>query len=153
LQDSVFIEMLAKPFATRVTTTTRARYVQHGLGRKTSFSRRGSISAAGNDPKPRILQMNSEGLTAQLHNCRQASDSQLLTSWVNPEQEARTCHLCPRVVGMVSGESVSWAIRGWVFVRRRGSIYWSLRFTNFHSRDLHLRPSRRFHTPVCMLAL
>jgi len=36
-----------------------------------------------------------------LHNCRQASDSQLLTSWVIPEQESRPCHVCPRAVGMV----------------------------------------------------
>jgi len=36
-----------------------------------------------------------------LHYCRQASDPQLLTSWVNPEQEARPCHVCPRAVGEI----------------------------------------------------
>jgi len=54
-----------------------------------------------------------------LHNCRQASNYQLLTSWVNPEQESRPCHVCPRAVGMVTGRPVSRSLRDWVVVRRR----------------------------------
>jgi len=54
-----------------------------------------------------------------LHNCRQVSDSQLLTSWVNPEQESRPCHVCPRAVGMVTCRSDSRSIRDWMGVRRR----------------------------------
>ena len=42
-----------------------------------------------------------------LHNRRQASDSQLFTSWVSPEQEPRPFHVCPRAVGTVTGWSVS----------------------------------------------
>ena len=57
-----------------------------------------------------------------LHNCRQASDSQLLTSWVNPEQESRPCHICLLAVGMVTGRSLSRSIRDWVVVRRRRRI-------------------------------
>ena len=53
-----------------------------------------------------------------LHNCRQASDSQLFTSCVSPEQEPRSCHVCPRAVGMVTTRSVSRTIRDWVVVRR-----------------------------------
>ena len=34
---------------------------------------------------------------------RQASDSQLFTSWVNPEQEARPCRICSRAFGMDTG--------------------------------------------------
>jgi len=47
--------MLTKPVATRATAATRAGCVQRGLHRKTSFSRRGSISAAEDDQRPSIL--------------------------------------------------------------------------------------------------
>jgi len=46
-----------------------------------------------------------------LRNCRQASDSQLLTSWVSPEQESWPCHDCSQGVGMDTGWSVSRTIR------------------------------------------
>ena len=57
-----------------------------------------------------------------LHNCRQASNSQILTSWVNPEQESQPCHVSSRAVGMITGLSVSGAIRDWVVVHRRRRI-------------------------------
>jgi len=57
-----------------------------------------------------------------LHNCRQASDSQLLTRWVNSEQESRPCHVCARAVGMVTGRPVSRSIRDWMVVRRRRGL-------------------------------
>jgi len=70
------------------------------------------------DPAHYRLDLKTEGLTANkisvieqlnfknkgirhrltgdpLHNRRQASDFQLVTSWVNPEQESRPCHVCP----------------------------------------------------------
>jgi len=61
-------------------------------------------------------------IVLQETHCRQASYSQLLTSWINPEQESRPCHVCPRVAGMVTGRSVSRTIRDWVVVRRRRRI-------------------------------
>jgi len=108
---------LTKPVSTRATTATRAGRVRHGVDHKAPLSGRGSRNAA-EDRRPNILQLNTEGLIADkisvieqlayknkafhhrptgdpLHNCRQASDSQLLTSWVSPEQEPRPCHVCP----------------------------------------------------------
>ena len=144
---AAFPEMLAKSVIMRAITATRTGCAQGGMGQTTPFSGRGSRNAAEDDPKPSILQLNTEGLTENkifiieqlayknkafiivlqethcttadklvtpnfllagsrgdpLHNCRQASDSQLLTSWVNPVQELRHCHVCPRAVGMVTG--------------------------------------------------
>jgi len=57
-----------------------------------------------------------------LHNRRQASDSQLLTSCVSPEQEAGPCYACLCAVGVVTGWSVPRAIRDWVAVRGRRRI-------------------------------
>ena len=51
-----------------------------------------------------------------LNYCRQASDSQLLTSWVSPEQEAWPCYICPWVVGIDTGQLVFRAIRHWMVV-------------------------------------
>ena len=48
-----------------------------------------------------------------LHSCRQASDTQLLTSWVSPVQEARPFHVCSRAVGMVTDWPVSRGIEWW----------------------------------------
>jgi len=47
-----------------MTTATGAGCVQHGVGHKTPFSGRGSRNAAEDDPRPNILQLNTEGLTA-----------------------------------------------------------------------------------------
>jgi len=54
--------MLTKSFIMRATTATRARCVQRGMGQTTSFSGRGSRNAAEDDPRPNILQLNTEGL-------------------------------------------------------------------------------------------
>ena len=43
---------------------TRAGCVQGGMGRKVPFSRCGSRDAAEDDPRPSILRLNIEGLTA-----------------------------------------------------------------------------------------
>jgi len=48
----------------RAATATRAGCVQHGLGRNPPVSRCGSISAAKDYPRPSILQLNTERLTA-----------------------------------------------------------------------------------------
>ena len=45
------LQMPTKPVATRATTATRARCVWHGVGH-------------AEDPRPNILQLNTEGLTA-----------------------------------------------------------------------------------------
>ena len=74
-----------------------------------------------------------------LDNRRQASDSQLLTNWVNLEQESRPCHVCPRAFGMVTGRSVSRSIRDWVVVCRRRRLQDRQRLQTFtlatHSYD------------------
>ena len=133
----------------RATTTIRTRCVQPGMGHTPPFSRRSSWNAAEGDPRPNILQLNTEGLTENkisvieqlayknkayhrptgdpLCNCRQASDSQLLTTWVNSEQQSRPCHLCPRAnsywwIGVVTGRSVPRTIRDLVVVHRRRRI-------------------------------
>jgi len=36
----------------------------------------------------------------------------IMTSWVNLEQDAQPCHICPRAVGMYTGPSVSKPLRG-----------------------------------------
>ena len=59
-----FTEMLTKSVVSRATTATRAGCVQRGLGQKTRFSGRGSRNAVEDDPRPNILQLNTEGLTA-----------------------------------------------------------------------------------------
>jgi len=56
--------MLTKPVTTRATTATCAGYVQRGTGTGTPFSRRGSAPAAEDNPRPNILQLNTEGPTA-----------------------------------------------------------------------------------------
>ena len=133
---AAFLEMSTQPVSSR-DSATRAGCAQRGLGRKTPCSRRGNISAAEDDPRPSILQLNTEVLTDRkqdqhyraailqeqgihhyptgnpLHNVRQAWDSQFLTTLVNPEQESRPCHVCSRAVGIVTGRSLSRAIRDW----------------------------------------
>jgi len=63
LKLSAFLEMLTKSVTMRATTATRAECVQRGLDQKKPFSGCGSRSAAKDDPRPNILQLNSEGLT------------------------------------------------------------------------------------------
>ena len=47
----------------RATTASCAGCVQRGMGQTTPFSGSGSRNAAEDDPRPNILQMNTEGLT------------------------------------------------------------------------------------------
>ena len=56
------LQMSTKPGNTRATTATRAGCVRHGVGHKVPFSGRGSRNAA-EEPRPNILQLNTEGLT------------------------------------------------------------------------------------------
>ena len=56
--------MSTKPVTASATTTSRAGCVRHGMGHNTPFSGRGSRNAAEDDPRPNILQLNTEGLTA-----------------------------------------------------------------------------------------
>jgi len=58
------LEISTKPVITRATTATRAGWVQHGLGRETPGVRRGSRDAVEDDPRPSILELKTEGLTA-----------------------------------------------------------------------------------------
>jgi len=60
---AAFVEMLTKSVNLRATAATRTGCVQHGMGHQTPFSRHGSRNAA-EDPRPNILQLNTEGLTA-----------------------------------------------------------------------------------------
>jgi len=54
--------MLTKLVATRATASTRAGCVRRGLG--TPFSWHSSVPTAEDDQRPSILQLNTEGLTA-----------------------------------------------------------------------------------------
>jgi len=61
---TTLLEMSTKPVnILRATTVTRVGSVWHGLGHKAPFSGHGSKNAA-EDPQPNILQLNTEGLTA-----------------------------------------------------------------------------------------
>ena len=158
--------------------------ILRGLGHKTPFSGRDSRNAA-EDPQPNMHQLNTEGLTANkisvieqlaymnkhicfhhrptgdpLHNCRQASDSQLFTSWVSPEQESQPCHVCPWAVGMVTGRSVSRIIRLVVRRRRRIKDHQRLQISTLaiHTNDHHDVPTPqsvrwRLQLPTCQLGL
>ena len=55
--------MLTKSVNLRATAATHTGCVRHGVGHQTSFSGRGSRNAA-EDLRPNILQLNTEGLTA-----------------------------------------------------------------------------------------
>jgi len=61
---AAFLEMLTKSVTTGATTATRAGCVRRRIGHNTSFSECGSRNAAKDDPRPNILQLNTEGLTA-----------------------------------------------------------------------------------------
>jgi len=59
-----WLKMSTKSVTRRATTATRAGCVQRGLGRVTPGARRGSRDAAEDDPRPNILQLTTEGITA-----------------------------------------------------------------------------------------
>jgi len=61
---TTLLEMSTKPVNMRATTATCTGCVRHGVGHKTPFSGRSSRNAA-EDPPPNILQLNTEGLTAE----------------------------------------------------------------------------------------
>jgi len=58
-----FLEMLTKSDNLRATAATRTGCVRHGVSHQTPFSGPGSRNAA-EDLRPNILQLNTEGLTA-----------------------------------------------------------------------------------------
>ena len=60
---AAFLEMLTKSVNLRATAATRTGCVRHGVGHQTPFSGRGCRNAA-EDLRPNILQLNTEGLTA-----------------------------------------------------------------------------------------
>ena len=73
-----FLEMLTKSVNLRAIAATRTGCVRLGVGHQTHFSGRGNRNAA-EDLRPNILQLNTEGLTADkisvieqlaLQNCR-----------------------------------------------------------------------------------
>jgi len=55
--------MSTKPVNMRATTATRTGSVRHGVGHKTFSSGRSNRNAA-EDSRPNVLQLNTEGLTA-----------------------------------------------------------------------------------------
>ena len=63
LHVAAFLEMFTKSVNLRATAATRTGCVRHGVGHQTPFSGRGSRNAA-EDLGPNILQLNTEGLTA-----------------------------------------------------------------------------------------
>jgi len=60
---AAFLEMLTKSVNMRATTATCAGCVKRGMGQTTPFSGCGSRNAAEDDPRPNIIQLNTEGLT------------------------------------------------------------------------------------------
>jgi len=60
---AAFLEMLTKSVNLRATAGTRTGCVRHGVCHQTPFSGSGSRNAA-EDLRPNILQLNTEGLTA-----------------------------------------------------------------------------------------
>jgi len=60
---AAFPEMLTKSVNTRATTAIRVGCVHRGMDQTTPFSGHGSRNAAENDPRPNILQQNTESLT------------------------------------------------------------------------------------------
>ena len=105
--------------STRATIATRTGCVRRGIGHKTRKIHHPTYSSWTprahwkQDLVIEQLAYKNEAFIIVLQEtyCREASDSQLLSSWVNPEQESRPCHVCPRAVGMVTGRSVSRTIR------------------------------------------
>ena len=57
------LQMSTEPANTRAATATLAGCVRHGVGLKTPFSELGNRNAS-EDPRPNILQLNTERLTA-----------------------------------------------------------------------------------------
>ena len=63
LSVAAFLEMLTKSVNLRATAATRTGCVRHEVGHQTPFSGCGSKNAA-EDLRPNLLQLNTEGLTA-----------------------------------------------------------------------------------------
>ena len=61
---AAFLERLSESVNLRATAATRTGCVWHGVGHQTPFSGRGSRNAV-EDLRPNILQLNTEGLTAE----------------------------------------------------------------------------------------
>jgi len=60
---AAFLVMLTNPVNLRAIAATRTGFVRHGVGHQTPFSGRGRRNAA-EDLRPKTLQLNTEGLTA-----------------------------------------------------------------------------------------
>jgi len=65
--------MWTRPVTSRATAATRTGCVRYGVGHKTPFSGRGSRNAA-EDPRPNILQLNTEGPHFQHITCKINTD-------------------------------------------------------------------------------
>ena len=74
---TTLLEMWTKPVNMRATTATRTGCARHRVGHKTPFSGCGSRNAA-EDPRPNILQLNTEGLTAN-----KISDLEQMLAYIN----------------------------------------------------------------------
>jgi len=134
---AAFLEMLTKSVNLRATAATRTGCFRHGVGHQTPLSGSGSRNAA-EDLRPNILQLNTEGLTAdkisviehlayknkafiiflQETHCTTADKLVIPNFSQAGSILSRPCHVCPRAVWMVTGRSVSRTIRDWVVVRR-----------------------------------
>ena len=142
------------------------------VGHKTHFSGRGSINAAEN-PLPNILQLNTEGLTAekisvieqlayknkafiivlQETHCTTADKLVIpnfsLAGSVLSRNYGRGTFVHERLKWSLVDQSPELSDTEWLCVDVAG--YRSLTSTNLHAHDSHQWPSRRSHTPVCML--
>jgi len=124
------LQMSTKPVTTRATTATHAGCVRREMGHKTPFSGHGSRNVAENDPRPNILQLNTEGVTEnkisvieqlayknkafiivlQETHCTNA-DKLVIPNFSLAGSILSRNHVSSQAVGIATGHSVSRTIR------------------------------------------
>jgi len=163
------LQISTKPATTRPTTANRAGCVRRGMRYKMCFSGRSSRKAAEDHTRPNILQLNIEWLTAnKISVIEQLAYRNKAFIIVLQETHCATAHK-PVIPNFSPAGSVLSRNHGlatfvhelseWLLVDQspeQSETGWLcisvLESTNFHAGDLHHRPFRHSHTPVCMLA-
>ena len=133
-----------------------------------------SISAAEDDPRHNILQLHTEGLTAKKNSVIEqlayknkafiivlqethctTADKLVIPNFSLAGSVLSRNQVFPRL--STSGWNGHWSISLQNYQSLSGYVQTSQDIrsstsTNLHARDSHLRPSRRSHTPSCILA-
>jgi len=161
---ATFLEILTKPVITNESSHCYPCWMCSALN---GFWVRPfqSVPTGEDDRRPSTLQLATEGLTAsKLRGIDELAYKNKALAIVLQETHCTTAdklvitnfslagsvlsrNVCSRAVGMATGRSISRASSD----KQRGCGY-MLTSTNLNSRDSHLWPSRRPHTPLCMLA-